>query len=155
MNKKLSSNQMNPARQFITKAVFELLETADWNDLTVSSVCIQAEISRRTFYRHYRNLDQVLSDWFLLLEEQYLNSVGKLDHYDLERISREFFSFWKPYRARLHRLDRSGYPIEEVFFESAERIFKARAGSGKENLRFFSSGGFFALWLSWLREPAE
>lgn len=46
----------------IKDSLLELLETCSFENLTVTAVCKQAEITRATFYLHYDNLTDVLNE---------------------------------------------------------------------------------------------
>ena len=53
-------------RQVIKDAFLSLKKNTDFNSITVSALCKEAEISRGTFYLHYQNtrdvLDEILED---------------------------------------------------------------------------------------------
>ncbi len=53
-------------RQVIKDAFLSLKKNTDFNSITVSALCREAEISRGTFYLHYQNtrdvLDEILDD---------------------------------------------------------------------------------------------
>lgn len=46
----------------IKDAVLELMKYSGFNDLTVTAVCKQAEITRSTFYIHFDNLSDILNE---------------------------------------------------------------------------------------------
>lgn len=43
----------------ITEAFFSLLETRDYDKITVSALACEARIDRKTFYLHYRSVDEL------------------------------------------------------------------------------------------------
>lgn len=43
-------------------AMLELLQTVDFNQVTVASLCRQADVGRATFYTHFDNLTDVLEE---------------------------------------------------------------------------------------------
>ena len=43
-------------------AMLELLHTMDFNQVTVASLCRQADVGRATFYTHFDNLTDVLEE---------------------------------------------------------------------------------------------
>ena len=49
-------------RQVIKDAFLSLKKGRDFNSITVSAICKEAEISRGTFYLHYQNTRDVLDD---------------------------------------------------------------------------------------------
>lgn len=50
-------------KKALTKALFDLLETNQINELTVSELCRKAAINRRTFYIHYSSIEEIFDDY--------------------------------------------------------------------------------------------
>ena len=48
----------------IQEAVLSLLSKKEYTEITVSAICREAEISRGTFYLHYRNIPEVIDALF-------------------------------------------------------------------------------------------
>lgn len=117
-------------------------------------VCTQAQISRRTFYRHYKNLHDFIRQWFFALEQDYLRQNDVLDHYGPARISRDLFTFFAPYQNELVLLTKAGYDLQPVFLGAASRSIPGRApvSANLEDspLAWFSAGGFYVLWMDWI-----
>lgn len=78
-------------RFYLRKAFYECL--AQNAPLTITRLCDQAGVGRRTFYRHYDGLDGVFADCLEQLLTRYRDAVSPLRTYDLEQIATEFFSF--------------------------------------------------------------
>lgn len=57
----------------ICKALLELLETAEYENISVSSICQQAHIHRTTFYAHFQNIAEILDIINSGLLEKFLN----------------------------------------------------------------------------------
>lgn len=144
--------QKQTTRKHIEKALFECLEEESWKMLRISHLCEQAQISRRTFYRHYASLQACLDAWFDRLAGEYLQQTRPLDSYDLKRITDEFFAFWNPYRDQLRILEQAGADLQTPFFSTARTIIIARGGGENRNLLLFSSGGFYTLWKHWIEQ---
>lgn len=148
--------QKEETRFFIEKALFECLEDHLWSELSVTLLCHQAQISRKTFYRHYPSLNGCLDQWFSSLEAKYLKTCPVLDHYDFSQICSDFFQFWKPYRRQLRLLQNAQYDLQSAFFQSAYRIIHIRSDHRcSDSLCSFSSGGFYSLLCDWLNQPLE
>ena len=47
-------------RQSIRMALFRLIGSSDWQDISVSKLCHEAEVARSTFYLHYASPTEVL-----------------------------------------------------------------------------------------------
>jgi AcrR family transcriptional regulator len=49
-------------RQAIHHALFQLIASEDWSDISVSKLCEKADVARSTFYLHYASPTDVLDD---------------------------------------------------------------------------------------------
>lgn len=54
-------------RECITTALFKLMKNSDYHDITVSALVRTAGVSRNSFYRNYRSIEDILRQY---LEEQ-------------------------------------------------------------------------------------
>lgn len=61
--------------------------------LNVRSLCVQAGIGRRTFYRHYESIDAVFESCIDSLLSAYQTSLHPLETYKIKQIATEFSSF--------------------------------------------------------------
>lgn len=64
MKKEMNKNDRRYAftHSTIKDAMLELLHNTDFNQITVSSLCRQAQVGRATFYTHYGNLTEVVEE---------------------------------------------------------------------------------------------
>ena len=65
--------QIEYSKQEICQALFQLLKTNSFGEITVNEILDLSQISRRTFYRYFSNKDQVLDYYF----------EGLISHYQL------------------------------------------------------------------------
>ena len=79
-----------------------MMKKIKYQDITVTSLCKEMEIPRKTFYRYFDTLDDVLT---LIIDdtltEAFLNLEVKAD-------VEGFFSYWKKEKALLDVLEKSG-----------------------------------------------
>ena len=50
-------------RQNIRNALGSLLSEQELPDITITALCVRAQINRKTFYRHYRSIADVISEF--------------------------------------------------------------------------------------------
>lgn len=67
-------------RNTVKDALLELLEKQHYERITVAALCRQAEITRATFYLHYKSLDEVLNE---LLDEALMVAESVIRKEDL------------------------------------------------------------------------
>ena len=63
----------------IRTAVLQQMLSYKYNELTVSRICEAADISRRTFYLHYQDIDDVFSDIFDIINEPLYKGIEELE----------------------------------------------------------------------------
>lgn len=74
------SDPSNPIRQAIEDAVFELMKTTDVEAIKVSDVIHLAGVSRSTFYRNYKNVDDVVKQF----EDKILENMHVINSLSLQ-----------------------------------------------------------------------
>lgn len=151
--------QKEQSGRMIERALFALMKEKDYARITVSEIVKRADISRRTFYRLYKEKDEVLHCYFGRLCWEYSRKISVLERYDIAQIAGEYFGFWYQYRNFLLLLHRSGldgmlyYEIGRVSVE----IIKGRIDEdtrkkvrGIEYFAAYSTGGFSLLLQRWI-----
>lgn len=109
---KLCKTEQSAARQReIEKGLLKLMQTTRYEDISVSDLCEQLQIPRKSFYRYFTSKDgalYALLDHTLMEFEhytmQYLDARVRTVSLDLE----SFFQFWVVHRDLLDALSRSG-----------------------------------------------
>lgn len=61
-------------RRVIRDTLFELMGEKPLSKITISEICARAEINRKTFYRHYRTIGDVITE----LENEILNDFSAI-----------------------------------------------------------------------------
>lgn len=78
----------------IHAAFEEMICEMDYDSITVKELCARAMINKKTFYRYYECLDDLLMEYQEDISNDYLKRVRGLSiPDDLEQITREFFRF--------------------------------------------------------------
>ena len=88
-------------KEKILKSFFKLLEEKPYSEITIVDISIDASLSRKTFYRLFKNkenllntyIDQLLNDWVT-----YANKENPQNYEDLITL---LFEFWKRYIPQL------------------------------------------------------
>lgn len=92
------------SKKLIISALFELLSSTDLNKISISLLCKNATVSRNTFYRHFKDVEDVL---IYVIDEKITEIIGQFEEQehdfdpqnvtreDLERIYTRFYSYWE------------------------------------------------------------
>lgn len=151
--------QREQSARMIEEALFELMKEKSYGQITVSEIVKRADVARRTFYRLYREKDEVLRCYFGKLCQEYCGKNHPLDNYDIKQIARDYFSFWYQHRDFLLLMQRCG--LEEMLYYEISRasleVVKNRIGdsphknaAGIEYFADYSTGGFLLLLRRWI-----
>lgn len=63
------------SRKRIRLGLLELLKVMPYQEVTISALCLQAQVSRRTFYRNYESIQEVVEQLFTDRIYQFLYDV--------------------------------------------------------------------------------
>ena len=78
----------------IHKAFDEMICEMNYEKITVKELCERARINKKTFYRYYETLDDLLAELQNIFTQEYLK---RIENYripeDLDKINREFFLY--------------------------------------------------------------
>lgn len=78
----------------IHKTFEEMICEMDYEKITVKELCERARINKKTFYRYYDVLDDLLSELQNIMTREYLERIaGYRIPEELDKINREFFLY--------------------------------------------------------------
>ncbi|MBQ3194390.1 MAG: TetR family transcriptional regulator [Oscillospiraceae bacterium] len=117
MGKQFKTERAAQQQAHICQALVALMEKQSYGEISVSGICVQADIPRRTFYYYFDSKEDVLS--FLLdgvLKECALESMLRTSRpEELAPSLTRFFRYWRDCRRReLTVLMRSGLEQELI-----------------------------------------
>lgn len=139
---------------YLQKALFELMEIRPFQTITISQLCRQAEIGRKTFYRHFASLDDLLNAWFAQKGHEYIETFSPLRAWDFLQIAMAFFSFWNQFLPELKAVQSSlGYgAITRLILKNAHTVVKHRSQKSTRVFYAYSTGGLCAVLENWILE---
>lgn len=94
------------SKEWLTTAFFELLKRHPYGEFTVKDISEQAQLSRRTFYRSFKDKEDLLDDYGNRMIHAYLARLTNLSkaNMDFEQVLTTFFSFWYEQRNEIRLL---------------------------------------------------
>lgn len=151
--------QREQSARMIEEALFALMEEKSYARITVSEIVKRADVARRTFYRLYREKDDVLHCYFGRLCRAYCQQAPVLQNYNIRQIAEEYFAFWYQHRKILQLLQKCG--LDRMLYYEISRVssdvVKSRIGgkeckdvTGIEYFAAYSTGGFILLLQRWI-----
>ena len=57
----------------LEKTIFNLLKEKEYKDISISELCNKAWVSRCTFYRNYKDMDDIIYQYFMRKSKNWWN----------------------------------------------------------------------------------
>lgn len=150
-------------QSFITDAFLDLIQAKPLAEITITELCEHAKISRRTFYRHFKDLHGVAEYYSNHLMENladtlnhYLNKTKTLNRKEVAQI---FFRFLEPYAAIISCFHQNG--LEDILFTAyiknlsmlpyKEPMPSAQKTQSNQYFLAFLLGGLWSLLTVWIQ----
>lgn len=156
-------NKMNyrialQSKKMLTDALIKLMATDDYSKITITQICKEADLSRRTFYRLYKTKEDILNEYMALLTTSFLEKIkeSKPKHYP--EVAAVYFSFWQEHIDFLKLLKRNMlldtlYNMAKKVAPSIFQIVKPTIKSNEKILEFalsYSIGGLYGMLIRWV-----
>ena len=102
---KICISEKTVSRQLlIENGLIELMQQTKYEEITVAELCRHLNLPRRSFYRYFRNMDDVLDSLMNHTLQKFASSDSVLNVRKLERD----FTFWLNQKPLLQALSNSG-----------------------------------------------
>ncbi len=123
MYKKQTSRIAMQSQNWIADSVVRLLETYSFQEITVTQICQEAQLVRKTFYRNFETKEDVLH---YILDHLFESFQGKIDIYTMEpfEIFTHYYEYWAEKKQLLTYLHRDDlfYILTKKYIEYADSI---------------------------------
>lgn len=163
----MRKGQIHPStylyKDFISNALITLLYVKKIELITITELCQQAQVSRRTFYRHFKDKNDVADYYITKIMKNLALELKKCSKQDKRSFVMTFFSFFEPYTKLLVALNNNG--LGDVVFTSYIKCVTALTFSEASSQDFkynmaFMLGGLWSLLTFWImngckKGPAE
>lgn len=170
MEGKVRAKDRRPARtkKAIRLALFELLDIKDLDKITITELTKMANISRKTFYIHYKKLEDVLLEAEEELINAFINGTEKLTFtnnqkfffdlfYNLDKYFNDDIDYYK-------KLARSSYAktfsdkVGETLFTKLHDLLSPILDYKGEQLEYACiviSSSVYKVFMKWLRSDSK
>lgn len=161
-------NRMNyrialQSKKMLTDALIKLMATDDYSKITITQICQEANLSRRTFYRLYKTKDDILNEHMALLATSFIEKIKKSKPTHYPEVAAVYFSFWQKHMDLLKLLKRNMlldtlYNIANKVAPSIFQIVKPTIKSNEKILEFalsYSIGGLNGMLIRWVEDDMK
>ena len=111
------------SKKTIAEAMLKVMNIYDYKEITVTQITQEAQVSRKTFYRHFRDKDEVLKHLFDSLYQECISSITNRGIHHYWDVVQCFFDFWEKHSETLKLMHQSNL-LPQLFEESYGRSFE-------------------------------
>lgn len=160
---KKKKNQVNPAvKNYISTALFLLMEQKDYQDITVTDIAKKAGVSRMTYYRTYSSKEDILIQYFNDTTSELLNEIKSYQNITMHPLSVIFFTFFQEHKNLIPLLKKAN--LQELvfhnFIRNLKHLYTELLGSEKisdaDNFHLhFNAGGLSFALILWIENGCK
>ena len=148
------------SKKTIAEAMLKVMKIYDYKEITVTQITQEAQVSRKTFYRHFRDKDEVLKHLFDSLYQECISSITNRGIHHYWDVVQCFFDFWEKHSETLKLMNQSNR-VPQLFEESYGRSFEVFRSVKSEDiaehykaqlpyLLAYSIGGMNSMLIKWI-----
>ncbi len=140
----------------LENAIFNLLKEKEYKDISISELCDKAWISRCTFYRNYKNMDDIIYQYFMRESQKWWDENYNLFLKEEKYVSVSLFKYLLSLKERIIIVYQRGlsYIFEKHIFDSATNgrdIFDKEQSYSSARV----SGAIVGLTNEWVRRGMQ
>lgn len=107
----MQKGQPHPAatlsKNMLALGLFHLLKKKLYADITITELCKHSDIARRTFYRNFNSIDEVLEYYIGDIIKEFEEEMQQNATKDYHSIVTAYFTFWSKYAELLDVLNKN------------------------------------------------
>lgn len=164
--KKTTNPKAEDSRQFLTEALFQLMETEDFKKLTVKQLVERAGVGRATFYRHYEAPEDILDDYVDGLQRRIWRDPGEreepADHAqeisaDIRNATERVFRILATEKKKLRVLKKQGLQnkISSMIYRLTLNAILGLDVMDNQYQPYFFAGASSAMVLAWIEHDMK
>jgi AcrR family transcriptional regulator len=153
----MRKGQVHPStylyKDLISNALITLLYEKKIDQIAITELCGQAQVSRRTFYRHFKDKNDVVDFYITKIMENLALELKEHSKQNKRSLVIAFFSFFEPYTKLLAILNSNG--LGDLVFTSYIKCitvltFPEASLQGSPYNMAFMLGGLWSLLTFWI-----
>lgn len=150
--------QVADSKEWIAEALFRLLEERPFPEITISQVTELSGLSRRTYYRHFASLEDVVAYRLGRLAGGVVEALGAVRPSSYGQAVELFFLYWGRHLDLLRLLQKRGllHLMIDTIFEMLPHAFGLEISEEHQEYAYrFAASSMFGLLQTWLENGAK
>lgn len=150
--------QVNQSREWFQEALGQLLQQTPYQQITVSALATRAGLSRRTFYRHYEIIDQVLTQLITAEVTQLFTTIKTARPRHFQEVVYVYFDYWQSHLKFLRSLE-TNHLLPQLLTAltdaTNDSLLAQMFPQTEPYIYAFAAGGIWNMMVAWLRDGAR
>lgn len=160
----MKKGQAHPAaftsKKLLSAALIELMHEKEQKSITITEICTRSQVSRRTFYRNFHTIDDMLTFFVKDIISGFTAEMKRHEHKTYGEIIVAFFSFWKKHATVIALLNQNGLThilfieyikcLREIPFLCCSNIGLMSEPEVFPVVLAFNAGGLWSLLTYWV-----
>lgn len=144
------------SQKWLVEALLSLIQRKPYEEISISELCKEAGLDRRTFYRNFKDKNDVLLFYFSDLQEEYLAALQEMPERTFYTLAKVYFEFWTSY-LEFFKTAQSDQTLNSALFQMLNAfmpaVYAGSDGSIPKELGYniaFVVGGFHNSLIRWI-----
>lgn len=157
-----SAHTTHPNNQFVKECIMEallqLMQTHEYDAITITDITQRAGVSRMSYYRNYGSKDEILMDYMYQIIREYAKELdvsnirNGFQTYDHILYSLKYLQKYKEYVLCLLKANRS-----QIILHGLDRYMLTITGSSEKSFfekceLYYYSGALYNIFMHWVQD---
>lgn len=144
------------SKKIITETLLRLMEQYPYEEITVKHILLEADVSRKTFYRNFLSKDDVLNSYIDTILIDYLSTLRESEQYSFLKMLDVIFYFCEANRKTLFLLRDNELlylllmKLNKLILSEHEKIARYDSELLSEYIVSFNIGGIWNIIVRWM-----
>lgn len=149
--------QVEQTLDWFSQALIQLMEKYPYQEITISQLSDKAGLSRRTFYRHFNNIDDVFQRLVQLKVDELFLFMKEHEPKTFDDVVFSYFKYWSLHKNFLTLLKKHQL-MHWLLYDLAKNMDKSFLDNyfinNHDYIYSFASGGIWNLLVLWVEKGA-
>ena len=162
--KNIGNPVSNKSKLWMENTLLKLIQTENYQEITIQEITDNAGLSRRTFYRNYSSKDEIIEGCFYKIWIEYRTLLSSQKDLSLPNIARVFFTVMEKHLGFLSLVNRHQLlplfltKIDVLLPIAFDEVKGESTPFSKESIQYaltFSTGGFMRILIRWVNDSVQ
>ena len=162
VTEKKENPQKTLSKELLRQALLDLMKEKPYKQISITELTMQADLARRTFYRHFITIDDVLDYHIQMICNEMVVMFLEEEKKDFQILVVLYFKFWEGYKEFLLILKKNDLlfmllqkTMAGIRQKLSEITNKTSCPISREYSFYFTAGGLWNLMVKWIEDGTK